>query len=205
MAIDELLLSSIADVAVLRYYDWSEPTVTFGYFNTLRSARAAISEAEEINYVRRWTGGGVVDHRTDLTYTLIIPKCHPMANLRGAESYRIIHEAVATALNAQGVVCKLTGENSDNASAACFENPVAYDIVTPEGRKLAGAGQKRSRHGLLHQGSVVGIANPFQWKIDFLIALTSEIDDWSPSPELLAESTTLAGQKYRTDAWLEKR
>ncbi len=205
MAIDELLMTSVSDLSVLRFYEWSEPTVSFGYFDKLAEAQKAFSDDENLNYVRRWTGGGVVDHRIDLTYTLVIPKSHPLANLRGAESYRIIHEAVASALNDQGVDCKVIAENAGDGNAACFENPVAFDIVCDNGNKLAGAGQKRSRYGLLHQGSVVGVKASTQWQKYFLTALGSKMIDWSPSIDLLDESVRLGEEKYKTKEWLTKR
>ncbi len=205
MAVDELLMSSVSDLSVVRFYLWGNPTVSFGYFYKLEEAKQAFENTEQLNYVRRWTGGGVVDHRIDLTYTLVIPKCHPLANLRGAESYRIIHVAVASALSAQGVSCEVIVENAGDGSAACFENPVAYDIVSGEGNKLAGAGQKRSRYGLLHQGSVAGVKDTVRWQQDFLKAIASETLKWQPDSKLLDESVNLAQEKYQTDAWLKKR
>jgi len=206
MAIDELLLRSISTLPLLRIYRWSMPSVSFGYFETLEAAKTSFPENDQpLNYIRRWTGGGIVDHRIDLTYTLIIPKSHPMASLRGAESYRIIHEAVAAALNDQGVTCKLTPTDTGDGAAACFANPVAYDIITPDGTKLAGAGQKRSRYGLLHQGSVIGINDKTQWKKDFTKHLTEASRTWRPDPELILEAQQLGREKYATQAWLAKR
>ena len=207
MAIDEALLRSISELPILRFYSWSRPSVSFGYFESLADAQRAFPPAQgsTLDYIRRWTGGGIVDHRIDLTYTLAIPRSHPMATLRGAESYSIIHQIVADALKLQGVKCTVIAENTGAGSHACFENPVAYDIVTPTGAKLAGAGQKRSRYGLLHQGSVVGIKNLSQWQHDFSQCLSQAASPWTPSATTLEMASTLNQEKYATPEWLNKR
>lgn len=63
MAVDEALLEW-GEKPVLRAYRWAEPTVTYGYFDEEATARA-IFPGEELHFVRRWTGGGIVDHRQD--------------------------------------------------------------------------------------------------------------------------------------------
>lgn len=206
MAIDELLLKQISHLPLLRIYHWSKPSISLGYFEKLTSAKTAFPQQQQpLHYIRRWTGGGIVDHRTDLTYTIIIPKSHPMASLPGPESYRIIHQAVAAALNDQNINCQLTQTNTGNGNPACFANPVTYDIVSSNGSKLAGAGQKRSRHGLLHQGSVIGIQDKTQWLQNFIQHLTKAPKPWQPHPQLLKEANQLSQKKYATQAWLNKK
>ena len=41
----------------------------------------------------------------------------------------------------------------------CFQQPVRYDLVDELGNKLAGAGQRRGKQGLLHQGSVQAVTD----------------------------------------------
>jgi len=150
MAVDEWLLETM-EVPVLRIYGWLGAWGSVGYFGKLGAARVAFPE---LKWVRRWTGGGTVDHRADWTYTLISPSGAGIAGLRGAESYRIIHEALALALRDEGIDARLSSGADLTGSALCFENPVGHDLMDPAGRKLAGAGQRRTRRGLLHQGSV---------------------------------------------------
>jgi lipoate-protein ligase A len=95
-----------------------------------------------------------VDHRADWTYTLAAPAGTCIAGMRGAESYRIVHEALAQALRDEGIDTRLSTGTDLTAAAICFENPVGHDLIDATARKLAGAGQRRTRRGLLHQGSV---------------------------------------------------
>lgn len=147
------LLESLQETAILRIYSWSGSWVSYGYFQKEEDAQAHFAE-EEIRFVQRPTGGGLVDHRRDLTYTLVIPKGHFLAELPRAECYRRIHRLVQLALGEQGIDSLLLDQES-GAGPACFSHPVPGDLVDSEGRKLAGAAQRRTRHGVLHQGSVL--------------------------------------------------
>lgn len=150
MAVDEWLLAH-SKTPVLRVYSWKGDWGSLGYFGKLAEAKASLPG---VQWVRRWTGGGLVDHRSDWTYTLAIPAESAVARMKGAESYRWIHSALATALQAEGIAASLSDGGAETGAALCFHNPVNHDIVTPSGMKFAGAGQRRTRRGLLHQGSV---------------------------------------------------
>ena len=73
MAIDEALLE-LAEVPSIRFYRWDHPALSFGYFG--RYADVA-EHAAKRDMVRRWTGGGIVFHGNDLTYSLVIPSHDP--------------------------------------------------------------------------------------------------------------------------------
>ena len=150
MAVDEWLWET-APQPVLRIYRWSGNWGSIGCFGRLEDALAALPG---LDWVRRWTGGGTVDHRRDWTYTLVVPAGDPFASMRGAESYRVIHHALATALAAEGQTTHPAGPTAPTAGGLCFVKPVEHDLLDGDGGKLAGAGQRRNRAGLLHQGSV---------------------------------------------------
>lgn len=150
MAVDEWLLET-AECPVLRVYGWAGAWASLGYFGKIAVASDAFPGVE---LVRRWTGGGMVDHRADWTYTVVVPKGERLASTRGAASYGWIHGVLCDVLRREGVACRVSAGEGETGAANCFENPVGHDLVRPDGRKLAGAGQRRSRVGLLHQGSV---------------------------------------------------
>lgn len=202
MAIDEWLLGN-AETPLLRVYRWEENWGSLGYF-------AAISVAREnfpgLAWVRRWTGGGLVDHRDDWTYTLVVPGREGLATMRGAESYRLIHGALGRVLADEGGGVRISGGRDFTGAAACFENPVAHDLVDASGRKIAGAGQRRTRSGLLHQGSVSGALDPSmsRKRAEALGAtLASEIKPVPVKLEL-AEIEKLEG-RYREERWTGRR
>ena len=91
MAVDESLLRHV-QAPVLRIYGWEESCVSIGYFQKASIVPAATS------FVRRYTGGGLVEHGRDLTYTLVLPADHPLTLAGTLPSYRAIHEGLVSAL-----------------------------------------------------------------------------------------------------------
>ncbi len=192
MALDEALIAEAQNGPILRLYQWEDQWASLGYFQKFGEVRASLDQ--EVKFVRRWTAGGLVDHREDSTYTLIIPPQEKAARLRAGEGYREIHGAVVEALRKAGVACELTKECAEKESIACFEKPVRWDVVGAQG-KLAGAGQRRGKWGVLHQGSVRG---DLQFLAD---SLTIHWDEFSWN----SEGHHSLIEKYASRDWLEKR
>src|SRR4029077_3213024 len=90
MAIDEALLET-AKIPSIRFYRWNSPALSFGYFGRFADV---VPYAAQRDLVRRWTGGGIVFHGEDLTYSIVIPGSHPAF----VESSRSIYEKVHSAL-----------------------------------------------------------------------------------------------------------
>jgi lipoyl(octanoyl) transferase len=193
MALDEALLL-LSPTPVLRIYRWSMPAVSFGYFGRFAPVASAWPGRE---IVRRMTGGGVVPHSEDITYTITTPAAHPLARLTAKESYHEIHATVARWLAAHDLPAQLAGSSTDRGNGVCFESPVEADVVVT-GRKLAGAAQRRTREGLLVQGSIQGV--PLEWAADLPAAFACTTARIFTQEELeLADR--LAREKYSTEAW----
>lgn len=193
MAVDELLFRRMGERPLLRIYEWKGEWVSVGYFGEVEAARKIFGP--EVSVVRRWTGGGIVDHRQDFTYSLMIPRDHPVAQQRGAGPYRQIHRAIVSALNELGHQTALVASDSEVDSASCFERPVAWDVVDQEGRKRAGAGQRRLRSGMLHQGSVQ-VEGREAFSQHLVRWMAKEPEPWTPPEEYLREALVLANEKY---------
>lgn len=203
MAVDEWLLET-AEFPVLRIYQWDGDWASLGYFGKFAEAQ---NKFVGVNWVRRWTGGGIVDHRADWTYTIAVPKFEKLATVRGAESYHWIHAALVEALSSEGVIARLSNGNEETGAALCFENPVSYDIVSADARKIAGAGQRRTNKGLLHQGSLAFLTDA-ELSVKRAKTLANalsgawECADFQPDSSILA---TLTAARYARAEWLEKR
>ncbi len=152
MAVDEALLEAAPALGqpVLRFYGWTEPAATFGYFQK-------ISEIERVTrlrpLVRRPTGGGLVPHDADWTYSLAFPPVHAWHALRATESYERVHQWLRAAFARLGVAAELAPCCRKEIPGQCFAGHEKSDLLW-HGRKIAGAAQRRTKTGLLIQGSV---------------------------------------------------
>ena len=199
MALDEVLLGRAAG-PVLRVYRWARLAVSFGYFGKVADVEAAWPGRE---MVRRWTGGGTVPHGADVTYTLIVPRGCAFFRLGAEEAYRVIHERIAALLAEQGRVVRVAVVAGAKVSDACFENPARYDLLA-DGGKIAGAAQRRTRAGLLHQGSIQGAALPADLGARLGKAFARRVCGRLLAEDEIAEARELAAKKYATDAWLRR-
>ena len=200
MAVDEALLET-AGAPILRFYRWRRPSLSFGYFG--RHADVA-NQSSHRDIVRRWTGGGIVPHGDDLTYSVIVPASHPCFARSSLEVYRDLHDAIRRALEANGVEAALANSAAPKVSEDCFANAVRADVMS-EGRKVAGAAHRRSRAGLLHQGSIQRSDLPDRFRDDLARILCSSFEGRSLSPAQLERATGIAAAKYGAAEWLTRR
>lgn len=200
MAIDEVVLQTTRS-ATLRFYRWREPSVSFGYFGK-------ICEAEEYAgarvIVRRWTGGGIVPHGGDLTYSLMIGSTDDAFRLSSRTIYQRAHEVIASCLQVLGVRAQLADADAPKISDTCFANPVLADVLVAN-QKIAGAAQRKTRAGLLQQGSI----QRSDLGEDFRKRMAHALCD-NPLPRQIGSADidaarALVAEKYGTAAWQNRR
>jgi len=231
MAHDFLLLQRYprGAAARFRHYGWRGPAWTFGYSQKIAFVRTQMP-ADARDLCRRTTGGGVVDHTDDWTYALVVPRGHALYDARATESYRIVHEALAAALVAQGVPAELerrvaTADETEPAATAavdaaagpagvCFHRAEIFDVVHARSRaKIAGAAQKRNKNGLLLQGSIwkPSCAAALDWDRfhdDFTARLATALgaEPEQPGwPEFNYDEEQALIYQYSTTEWIEYR
>ena len=212
MSVDEALLES-ASIPTIRFYRWRSPALSFGYFG--KFSDVAIYAAER-DLVRRWTGGGIVFHGDDLTYSIVIPASDPTFDESSIAIYEKIHRALSAALNGIGERAVVAGGVDPGsisvartagvtaAGYSCFVNPVRADVMIG-GRKVAGAAQRRIRRGLLQQGSIQGIAANTDLAQKFAQALSNNCSEFELNKQTVERAEELARQKYGTESWQQRR
>jgi lipoate-protein ligase A len=198
MALDEAMLR-LADRPVLRVYEWTRPAVTFGYPQRWEEALAF---ANGRPLTRRCTGGGFVEHGSDVTVALAAPVAHPFARLAPGETYRLVHEAILAALG--GGTLRLAGAEDCVCGPACFASPARHDVL--EGaRKIAGGAQRRSREGFLYQGSVQGAAAGENFAERLAAALAGGSVEWQPPAGWKSVRDELVCARYGCETWNRRR
>src|SRR5207244_258723 len=84
--------------------------------------------------------------------------------------------------------------------AISFSNPVRDDVKL-NGRKIAGAAQRRTRRGLLHQGSIQDVELGSGLAERFAQALCAKCRERKIDNDVLKRACELAKQKYGTESW----
>ena len=225
MAVDESLLESAADgITTLRFYQWQQPTLSLGYFQSLLD-RNQHPASRDCPVVRRSSGGGAIVHDRELTYSF----CCPDHRLNTQQFYREMHQCLQAALAHFQVPVEFwqaDRRSTQGDAFLCFQRRSPGDMVSGE-LKIAGSAQRRRRGALLQHGSVLletshhapelssiasgmGIRLQFdelveqyclvlkkRWRIEFL---ASELDEMETSRAAQIES-----EKFSNIAWTERR
>jgi lipoate-protein ligase A len=237
MALDEALLESMPRLGrpVLRFYGWTEPAATFGYFQKYADVERATHSRP---LIRRPTGGGIVPHDADWTYSLVFPPGHEWHSLKAEESYRRVHEWIRAAFAKLNVPTKLAPCSkkftetvrrsrreeahaekleisqsllTSSPTGQCFTGYEKFDVLW-HGKKIAGAAQRRNKLGLLIQGSVqpppISLSPPDWQKAMCNVGRAefgAEWSDFAPDKRLRERAEYLARQKYSQPAFIRKR
>lgn len=201
MALDEALLEFAVETGapVLRFYGWTEPAASFGYFQHA-------AEIERLTpcrpLVRRPTGGGLVPHDADWTYSVIVPPGHGWYSLRAPESYERVHRWIQAAFVRHNLPVALAPCCRKELPGQCFAGYEKSDVLWL-GRKIAGAAQRRNKSGLLIQGSIqpqpAGLSREEWQRAMMSINDDSEYREWQdllPPAELCRRAEELAAAKY---------
>jgi lipoate-protein ligase A len=182
MAVDQVLLMSAENQnqVTLRFYGWSEPTLSLGYFQKHQDRENHPGSAD-CPLVRRRSGGGAIVHDNELTYSLALPSTNRWSKQNG-QLYDLIHDQIIGVLAKWGLTANLyrdlkQGDELEVAGGAnkdfeddqreetrepfvsrdaflCFQRRTDGDIVMG-GFKVVGSAQRRLKHSLLQHGSLL--------------------------------------------------
>ncbi len=163
MATDEALLqvaasgfSSGRSGSTLRFYSWSEPTLSIGRLQDCLPFKGL-----GVPVVRRITGGRAVLHHMELTYSVVSSADTELFTAGINGSYRLISDCVVHALSDIGLTAGIDNtiaalERSTGAGRkkSCFDAVSRYEIRLL-GRKLVGSAQRRLKRAFLQHGSLL--------------------------------------------------
>lgn len=223
MAIDEATLEwairSPDALPTLRWYQWSSPTLSLGYF---QSATDVPEHLAHLPLVRRLTGGGAILHDRELTYSIVLPSgSWPKENF--LDHVADVHDEIRLATRGLAFV----GKESHEAAVEpflCFERRSSLDLVN-QGCKIVGSAQRKRTGALLQHGSILlgtssltphlaATDGASESMLDKIVAEVTEglMRRWNIDP-LSIERTTqeveqaheLAESKYRSDTWNRRR
>lgn len=227
MAIDETLVHLLS-VPVLRFFDWTEPCISIGFSQRVGDVlNVDLCGSEKVSFVRRPTGGGVVFHGSDITYSVILPEGFVKDIYEG---YILVQSNILNGLKKLGINANLYEKiEKQDLKSHCFVTPNFGDIIADR-RKLCGLAARRIKQRMLYQGYIYATdasdmqkfcRNKFPDEkavsldtlgVEKARAKGSIISNWpgklikdslTEEGEMLAEE--LLGNKYSSDEWNYKR
>jgi len=229
MARDEALLHSASDrgVASLRFYTWTEPTLSLGYFQP-SADRLTDTALSQMNWVRRATGGAAIVHDPahEITYSLALPPGEPWQP-PGEQWICRMHYVVRDVLNGLGIPARavVCGEEKKLGPVLCFRHHTPGDL-TVNGHKVAGSAQRKWKGAMLQHGSILFSRSPLAESLPGIAELsgvtvsktiresilvlftrdtgwTLEPGDWTANE--LADAKRIAAEKFANAEWNGKR
>jgi len=155
---------------VLHFYEWEGESATYGYFTDPASLlNLASAEKLSLHLARRPTGGGIVFHLWDMAFSVLVPAHCPEFSTNTLENYAFVNNAVlASVKDYLGGILPLSLTPEDyspldkDCSRFCMAKPTKYDVMW-EGRKVAGAAQRKTKAGYLHQGTIALVLPPSEY------------------------------------------
>ena len=178
MAIDEAILlnySSGRVLPALRIYGWNPPAFSIGYSQKAEEVLdLERCKKEGVLFVRRITGGGIIFHHLEVTYSLTCFKQEINAFGSVKDGFKIICSFLLNTYKKLGLIPHFAIDIKPPAlgkSPFCFSSYEDYDIMVG-GKKIGGNAQKRKRDLIFQHGSI-----PLELKTDiFMPYLRNKID-----------------------------
>jgi len=201
MAIDDFLFQSLSrePQTYLRFYRWERPTVSLGYSQDIRKVvDVEYCQKQGIDIVRRMTGGKLVLHHKEVTYSLCSSDRETFTSTL-TDSYRLISQALMLGFEKMGLKSYLADAPPNSylrGNLPCFSYPARNEIEV-EGKKIVGSAQKRTGSKFIQHGSI-----PLEENEGFL-GLVSFLDKEDSKGRMISLSQAL-GKKVSFD-WAVER
>jgi len=157
---DRLILNQLSpQQKIVHLYDWQGDSATYGHFvnpaehfNPLEVRKAGLYIAQ------RPTGGGIIFHFCDFAYSVFVGCNTKEYRTNTLESYALVNQWIASLIEREFHVQSdlvQTVSCADNTAydRFCMARSTKYDLVV-QGRKVGGAAQRRTKNGILHQGTI---------------------------------------------------
>ncbi len=165
MAIDAKLLEEQKNrqdnTAILHLYEWIAPSATYGIFiDPFTYLNPEGVKAKRLHLAKRPTGGGIIFHVSDFAFSMIIPSLHIGYSDNILQNYAFVNAIVIEVISrflGKKVNISLLPEDPialhESASLFCMGKPTKYDVMIG-GKKVGGGAQRKTRHAILHQGTI---------------------------------------------------
>ncbi|MEK7747082.1 MAG: hypothetical protein AAB576_10475, partial [Elusimicrobiota bacterium] len=160
---------------------------------------------------RRPTGGGIVFHDGDITFSCVFPW---ERGLTPGRVYAEFHRGVHLALREMGLSSEVNrgGFAPGRPGGECFSRPEPMDLLDARGAKFLGGALRRRRGFGLYQGSLR--PEPFPAGREELVRAVEEafalhwrlpLEREALSTAVNAAAVRLREERYSKDSWNQRR
>jgi len=202
MAADEALLeSALAGVASLRFYGWTMPTLTLGYFQAAASRTGRLAE---LPWVRRSSGGAALVHHHEVTYAIALPAGPPWQP-RGESWIRQMHIIIQSALASFGIASRLClpAEEHKFGDVLCFLHHTPDDLLIGP-HKIAGSAQRKHRGAIVQHGGILLARSPFTPELPGIAEASGRVVSAEEIRGAVADALSRSqGRRLIADDWTE--
>jgi lipoate-protein ligase A len=162
MAIDEALLLSFdpaTSLPLLRLYGWQPPAISLGRFqDAARVLNLDRCHTAGVPVVRRITGGGVIYHADELTYSIVCAPHHLPSATSINDSFRLLTSFLLIFYTHLGLAPRYAADVCPDQQLGqrtpfCFAGKESYDILV-KGKKIGGNAQRRLKEVVFQHGSI---------------------------------------------------
>lgn len=148
-------------IPILRFYGWHPHCISLGANQSLSEINGVKTSQDNIDLVKRPTGGRAILHAEELTYSVIMPNSEQVS---GKKLYEDISNAIVYGLKQYDEkLDKVKLENShpdflgllkSSSGSICFASTAKSEIKF-EGKKLVGSAQRKLGSTILQHGSIL--------------------------------------------------
>lgn len=213
MAADEFFCERMPERYLLRFFNWEKPGITFGFSQRSAEVLSQIPKEDiDLLRTRRPTGGGIVFHKKDLTFSFIF---HNPGEFNPHALYEKLHTAVNEAFSKENINLEIL--NSKTASYAvsspamdCFSKPVEKDLMISGKKVLGGALRKFSDYMLYQASFQIEDAREKQdfYSQIFIKAFSQSHSvswqEYTPKPQDMEKIGEIAYNKYYNSSWINR-
>ena len=163
MRIDARMLAALDEQQgpILRLYDWEGKCGTFGFLTKPEEyLDFGVASSLDLSLAKRPTGGGIVFHMWDLAFSVLVPAKSKYFCKNTLANYAFVNNLVLETVQsfakdplAASILPEDEAALGADCNKFCMALPTKYDVVL-QNRKIAGAAQRQTKAGFLHQGTI---------------------------------------------------
>ncbi|MBM3207031.1 MAG: hypothetical protein FJZ57_00260 [Chlamydiae bacterium] len=208
MRIDKELLDELSPDSnmILHIYGWQGDCATYGHFVSpfdFLSEEGVLKR--NLKLAKRPTGGGIIFHIWDLAFSVLVPSSSSHFSDNTLANYKFINNGVLSASKEflkTTMDLEIIPEDFTPIDASCkrfcMAQPTKYDVVLG-GKKIAGAAQRKTNKGFLHQGSISLMMPCPEYLSDVLLPHTHVLD------AMMINTFPLMGNRQAREELLQAR